>query len=1418
MSSWITSSPLLLATQTSALPVVFLAKSTTLPVGGVAVAPHECYVDNASSFTLSPSLRLFEPDSLRPLKTPFKIRAAAGICTVSWVGKLKCLPSYKGMNVAYFAPTIPATLISLGHLHRCGAHYETDPTTCPTAPRLLLYAWHRGPLLLSAQLTSNNMLPVSVDQLKAHSAAMLASPNVFAALDVTDNETDDDDDDDSSDDDMLLAHVASKKSASFRSVSSKPSVCSKAKAKLSHVTFDKLNEAVQDRVNSPDAPSLSPQARDLATRLASMNKALNPVDLNAQHSAAIRQAMSVYPNAEQRARCDAAEDLHRALHHPSDAHMCAYLRSNPSSGVTIRDVLLNRALRGPCVDCTSGKAVTYRPSSTSPPATAPGQVLSFDLNLLKVPTPLGHTQALKVVDEHAGHMEIVSVKSKSLRDVFDAVMAVVSIYNSYGHKVVLLHGDAENVNRALAPALGSVGIRLVTSTPGSHASRVERYIRTNFEKSTATLAGLSYILPAQYEFFLHRAVAAAMNQIPNSRSQPLSPEEVLTGHRSPIPIPFGTCAMVLQHLDKRESLAKLEGVSSRSVPKAELGVCMGMDPLSRDGLWLLANGKILPRARPSHFLPSHFVPFDWKPKTYSPRVPLPTQAELRKLVFVTDPPPDVANTPVQGTSAIAGDHASTYRMISSSDPAPPLATIRPLPLPSPSLEATNSLATSTSPLLPPTTNTSDVLDADTSLASAVPILPVDSSYSPSVSRVSPTVITVLPAVPTQTLAIPVPLSPLPPRVSTRLRVNRLGSYSNPDTGGAFFCAKAFVAASPAVSYADTVRVGIDGAPQNQRPAVLRKAANHKDHMARVKHFRATQSPFPPGVTNRSCSIVPVPIPSVRSEMPLRKALHVFPEEPLRAALTKEITKHYRTYCSLRSIKPEHVDANAVFLDPQLLVKQKLNGDLSARLPLNGKRQPADTFGETYAGTSTAENRSFILSMGLAYAAANNKLSKSYMGKFDVPAAFLQEILHRSLTGGRQIITRMPHDLPPLTYWDGTPGPLPNELAEVLRTIYGMKQSNAVFTSGFIALMVSHGYESCPSDPLTLFKRCPLDPTDFMHVNMHVDDGSYITTSLHLLCELKSFLTKRYGPDMAYTEHDSGICAVETSVNPDGSVLMHMTKYISDFLHYAGMDSLPAALTPSRVATDGSKFFSRGDSPLLPSDARTQFQRNNGSMIHTLPVRYDIRMEVSHLCSQNQAPTEDDRDKQIHLMRYLKSCVGLGPTFSADPLSYPAGPLITASVDSSHAAHSADGRSHSGYTLTVGTDNAPFLSYSGAESSGIGLSPHDSEYMAFTRCTRQVMYYRQFAAELGYPQHSPTVILEDSRTAINLVTAPSVSRKSRHIQQKEHYCRYCYRLGEIDPQHCGTHDMVPDGLTKTLGPTEFSFFRHRLFRPFSTFKA
>ena len=430
------------------------------------------------------------------------------------------------MNLAYLAPTIPATLLSLCYMQTCGAHYCPDPTSPNT--HCLISSSANGFLLNRSAITSNNLLPIDLPSLRS---AALAHPTQY--------------------------------------------------------------------YSSPHPSSYL----------------LTSVPHNITHI-----------TGEQRRRAEQAEALHHALGHPSDntLSLCISTGKIPTSLVP-SDIQLNRSLRGHCVHCAAGKyRAPSRPSSTSAPATTIGQTLSFDPQQLPQPSPGGFTHEVIIVDENSGYLSVVGSFSKSTAQIFKAIHSVITTtYNAHGHKAQSMHSDPEQVNNSLSVPLGSIGIQLKTSLPGDHAYRVERYIETLRAVSSAMLSPLPYHLPPKYYLYLHQAAAASCNSLISTNSSPQTSNELVRKTKlRTVPLPFGSTALVVQHIDKRLTNANKHNTTTPTEPKTELGVCLGPHPTTDHTMFVLANGRIFPR-RAYLVLPPTFVPFDWQPKIHVLHVPLP---------------------------------------------------------------------------------------------------------------------------------------------------------------------------------------------------------------------------------------------------------------------------------------------------------------------------------------------------------------------------------------------------------------------------------------------------------------------------------------------------------------------------------------------------------------------------------------------------------------------------------------------------------------------------------------------------------------------------------------------------------------------------------------------------------------------------
>ena len=368
---------------------------------------------------------------------------------------------------------------------------------------------------------------------------------------------------------------------------------------------------------------------------------------------------------------------------------------------------------------------------------------------------------------------------------------------------------------------------------------------------------------------------------------------------------------------------------------------------------------------------------------------------------------------------------------------------------------------------------------------------------------------------------------------------------------------------------------------------------------------------------------------------------------------------------------------------------------------------------------------FLLTVNAVIAAANKGgfRQKVRFERYDVPAAFLQNELPTPYYG------RLPIDLPP---------PYGGSYVKILRCIYGARVSNKIFDEDHTRLLVSLGYSQFEGD-LRKFKiTCPHDPTTFVIINTHVDDGGAVHTWQSKYDETLRALSARYPGTLDSSTMDRYL-GMGFDYNPEtGALSASMYHSVVKILANFRTESLPVQSTP--YAMD---LFDLTDDP-TPVD-QTDYQKLTGALIWLLKLRFEIQLAVIMACKHNANPTKGDLRKAIRILAYLKGSPELGPTFFTTD-----GPTLIASCDAAFAVHPHSGGSQLSITFRIGHDNAPFHVISKAERTNISLNPTHSEYTAFSIATEQIKFYRGYLEWLGYPQDGPTVLETDCAPAMSIL--------------------------------------------------------------------
>ena len=588
-------------------------------------------------------------------------------------------------------------------------------------------------------------------------------------------------------------------------------------------------------------------------------------------------------------------------------------------------------------------------------------------------------------------------------------------------------------------------------------------------------------------------------------------------------------------------------------------------------------------------------------------------------------------------------------------------------------------------------------------------------------------------------------------------------------------------------------------------AVSRKATLKQQAMVQAKAY--LKSILPIGVTNTSASfdvsdlLPPKPEPgemSIHAALARASAPGADPllSSYIEEAVAKEMDKVTIKYDTLRLISATNLmEPDAYKIHSLIFIKIKRDGRVTARLAACGNQQHPDSYTETYASTSDHHSHTMVIAAYYANAVATNTLSTLTHSDFDITGAFLQNRLPRSATGGKQLVMKLPSNLP---------HPWAGRWVEVVGAIYGLKQSNAIFEASLAKCLAAIGFYPAhvpelgvhTAPDLSLYHHVdPLNPSKKCSLPMHVDDGQVISTCPALVHRLRTALELRYGP-LTWNDISTQHTGTRMTRYPTGAIAFDMSDHIKKTIHKLGADHLPPSLTPCPL--DVFSDSANAD----PSNHPKSFQLIVGDLTYISRNRHDISKVLTRLQRKMNNPSRFDETLAIRTLRYLKA-------FPDTPAIYytTEGPTICAHTDASFA-NQPNGLSTTSVNLTIGSTSAPFICKTFVQDS-VALDPCTAEYHSLAPTCQLILRFRNLLAAIGFPQLQPTTIYVDNIPAIDLATSPNLPRKSRYIAARHHFVRQCYQDNIIQFKQRNTNDHSPDLNTKSHGPSSHHFLTHKL---------
>ncbi|SGY96883.1 BQ5605_C035g11368 [Microbotryum silenes-dioicae] len=349
-------------------------------------------------------------------------------------------------------------------------------------------------------------------------------------------------------------------------------------------------------------------------------------------------------------------------------------------------------------------------------------------------------------------------------------------------------------------------------------------------------------------------------------------------------------------------------------------------------------------------------------------------------------------------------------------------------------------------------------------------------------------------------------------------------------------------------------------------------------------------------------------------------------------------------------------------------------------------------------------------------------------------------------------------------------------------------------------MVSQGYMRATADACLYIKH---SGTSFAIITLYVDDGLIASNNQSFLdSELgslhKAFQLKHLGP-VSY------FLGFEIHRTKD-YILVHQSKYVRTMLekfNFASPSKRRAVTL--RLENNLVPFITpMDDRPSLRINATpfanvSLYQSAVGSLQYaSTRCRPDIAIAVRAVAQKNSCPTVDDWAAVKRIFCYLNSTIDLGILYRNSSTTQ-----LMVYSDASFADDSESRRLVGAYASMLA---GGVISWQSKQQSMIATSTTEAEILSASSATREAIWLRRLAGDVGIPQAQPTIIQEDNAACIQIAKDPVDHMQTKHFDIAHLFVQERVASGEVELEYCPTHVNAVDIMTKPLGFQRFDQLR------------
>ncbi|PHR49344.1 polyprotein of Ty1/Copia retrotransposon [Cycloclasticus sp.] len=391
---------------------------------------------------------------------------------------------------------------------------------------------------------------------------------------------------------------------------------------------------------------------------------------------------------------------------------------------------------------------------------------------------------------------------------------------------------------------------------------------------------------------------------------------------------------------------------------------------------------------------------------------------------------------------------------------------------------------------------------------------------------------------------------------------------------------------------------------------------------------------------------------------------------------------------------------------------------------------------------------------------------------DVSTAYLRGKLPPAPNGKRRLC-RLQKDLD---------DPLPNgqqRTYEITAPHYGMKAAGKIWMDHLRETLRKYNYTQCKYEP-TFYKAKDIRILVFT-------DNIMVRALPQAAATFRKHMESEFG-DMKWRTTTKSI-GYEIKKSSDGFFCLSQGYFINKMMNVFKItqkDSVPPTPLPEGT------YINKNDRSPYDLGLCKKMQSLLGHLNYIgVFSRPDIMMTTSALGQVCISPQDCHINWAHRTIRYLKGTKDYGIQYSRPQRT--ACNTLFAHADASFAKEN-NYRSRS--SMIIYMNNGP-IDWSSNVQSMVSQSTFEAELQSLNQCTRRVMYLRHLLEELGYPQTSPTPIMQDASACVRYANNDNVTQRNLHLNVQMQYSREQVYAGNVQVLKTSTLDMSADIGTKAL---------------------